>query len=79
MTSREQDKDRDDKNVRTDEEKETALPDGTPPDDREEGVCEKQDDKSERIDEEKWTACPDGTPPGDMEEGVGEKKMTIMS
>ena len=33
----------DDKSERIDEEKETAFPYGTPPDDMEEGVGEKQD------------------------------------
>ena len=37
MTSQKQD----DKNVRIDEEKVAACPDGTPPDDMEEGVSEK--------------------------------------
>ena len=59
--------------------KEAEFPDGTTPDDMEEGVSEKKDDKNERIDEEKEAACADGTSPDDMEEGVGEKKMTRMS
>ena len=35
----------DDKNVAINEEEVTACPDGTPPDDMEEGVSEKKDDK----------------------------------
>ena len=41
----------DDKSERTDEGKDTAFPDGTPPGDMEEGVVGKKYDKSERIDE----------------------------
>ena len=44
-----------------------ACPDGTPPDDMEEGVSEKKYDKNESIYEEKEAKFPDVTPPDDME------------
>ena len=47
LTSQKQD----DKNFRINEEKEAACPDGTPPDDMEEGVGDEKDDKNVRIDE----------------------------
>ena len=70
---------KDNKNERFDDEKETKFPDVTHHEDMEECVGDEIDDKNESIDEEKEAACPDFTPPDYMEEGVGEKKMTRMS
>ena len=44
---------KDDKNDRIDEGKESKFPYGTPPDHTEEGVGDEKDIKNERIDEEK--------------------------
>ena len=49
------------------------LPYDTPPDDMEEGVCEKKHDKNENIIDRKEVECQDETPNNDMEEGVDEK------
>ena len=51
-----------------------ACPDGTPPDDMEEGVSEKKDNKNENIYEEKDEKYPDVTSPDDMEKGVSDVK-----
>ena len=42
---------KDDKNEIIDEEKESELPEVTPPDDMEEGVGDEKDEKNERIDD----------------------------
>ena len=65
---------KDDKNVTIDEEEVTACPDGTPPDEMEEGVSEKKDDKNEKFNEEKDAKCPDVISPDDMEKGVGDER-----
>ena len=49
------------------EEKDAASPDGTPPDDMEEGIRDEKDDKNKRMYAEKEAKCPDFTPPDDME------------
>ena len=46
-----------------------ASPDGTHPDDMEEGVSETKDDKNENVYEEQYEKYPDVPSPVDMEEG----------
>ena len=51
-----------------------AYPDGTPPDDMEEGVSEAKDDKNEKMYEGKDEKYPDVTSHVDMEKGDDDEK-----
>ena len=74
MTSKKQDN----KNVTIDEEEVAASPDGTPPDDMEEGVSETKDDKNEKKNEEKDEKYPDVTSHVDMDKCDDDENMTIL-
>ena len=62
----------DDKNVKIYEEEVAACPDGTPPDDTEEGVSEKKLQEW-KFNEGKNVKFPDVTSLDDMEKGVGDE------